>query len=95
MNTITKKLGVIEVLIDMFGKNEVTQLSDELLESQERANNIMKNSSGVANENASKKASGKSGKGSIVEKVEVNIENIKFSDQMIQTYQQVKEGQEK
>ena len=94
MNTITKKLGVIEVLIDMFG-NEVTQLSDELLESQERADNIMKNSSGVANKNASKESSGESGKGSIVEKVEVNVENIKFSDKMIQTYQQVKQGQEK
>ena len=93
MSATTKKLGVIEVLIDMFGKNEVTQLSDELLESQERANSIMKKTNEVANVTSTKKSSGKAKKGGIVE--QVDVKNISFPKEMIETYNRMNEEKER
>ena len=101
MSTEVKRktfLDIISDIINIFGNDTAVILDDELIEGQKRANEIMKKSNGATNVTSTKKSLGRvieSEKEGIVERVEVNIENIKFPDKMIQTYQQVKDGQEK
>lgn len=93
MSTVTKKLGIIEILKNIFGNDEMTVLPKELIESQERANSIMKKTNEVANVTSTKKSSGKAKKGGIVE--QVDVKNISFPKEMIETYNRMNEEKDR